>query len=234
LRNVSTVRGGSRISHVEHRAPAPLKLLESSRKRIEPYTPNLPGVKTQPLNPAELEALDLEGWLPINLRRFLIEEMGPMLRFDVRTVRSARGSGSEALTRELARAIRRYSFNRSREIWSECIVAASWLEQQIGRSPAGRNPVVLCLRCARVSRGCEAVKEHWRSGCVAVALNAGVGRGGTDPKEDAKALLRHGLYEVIERFRLVRAEAGLPHYDLDCYVPGGNVVFNWRPLAPTG
>jgi hypothetical protein len=137
------------------------------------------------------------------------------------------------LTRELARAIRRYSFNRSREIWSECIVAASWLEQQIGRSPAGRNPVVLCLRCARVSRGCEAVKEHWRSGCVPVALNAGVGRGGTDPKEDAKALLRHGLYEVIERFRLVRAEAGLPHYDLDCYVPGGNVVFNWRPLAPT-
>lgn len=232
MRNVSTVRGGSHLSHIEHRAPAPLKLLESSRKRIEPYTPSLPGVKTQPLNPAELEALDLEGWLPINLRRFLIEEMGPLLRFDVSTIRSARGSSSEALTRELARAIRRYSFNRSREVWSECVVAASWLEQEAGRSPGRQNPMVLCLRCARVSRGRESVQEHWTAQCVPVPLNAGVGQSGADPKEDAKALLRHGLYEVIEKFRLVRAEAGLPHYDLDCYVPGGNVVFNWRPLQP--
>ena len=35
---------------------------------------------------------------------------------------------------------------------------------------------------------------------------------------------------MIEGFRLGRAALGLPHYDLDCYVARGQVIFTWRPL----
>ena len=37
-------------------------------------------------------------------------------------------------------------------------------------------------------------------------------------------------HPAVEKFRLHRTEAGLPHYDLDCYVAGGQVIFTWRPL----
>jgi hypothetical protein len=40
------------------------------------------------------------------------------------------------------------------------------------------------------------------------------------------------LLRVIEGFRLGRAALGLCHYDLDCYVARGQVIFTWRPVAP--
>jgi len=44
------------------------------------------------------------------------------------------------------------------------------------------------------------------------------------------ALRPDALRRAVENFRLRRTEGGLPHYDLDCYVAGGQVIFTWRPL----
>ena len=44
------------------------------------------------------------------------------------------------------------------------------------------------------------------------------------------ALTPDALHRAVENFRLHRTEAGEPHYDLDCYVAGGQVIFTWRPL----
>ena len=38
------------------------------------------------------------------------------------------------------------------------------------------------------------------------------------------------LHRAVENFR-AQPDCGLqPHYDLDCYVAGGQVIFTWRPL----
>jgi hypothetical protein len=31
---------------------------------------------------------------------------------------------------------------------------------------------------------------------------------------------------------MAREAAGLPHYDLDCFVTNEQVIFTWRPLPP--
>jgi hypothetical protein len=38
------------------------------------------------------------------------------------------------------------------------------------------------------------------------------------------------LQRALENFRRAREAAGLPHFDLDCYIANAKVTFSWRAL----
>jgi hypothetical protein len=95
--------------------------------------------------------------------------------------------------------------------------------------------VVLCLGCAALETGADAVGRHRGAGCVAVELsakpNGNSNAGNLNDGEESRGLPEM-LLRVIEGFRLGRAALGLCHYDLDCYVARGQVIFTWRPVVP--
>src|SRR5947209_14468547 len=74
--------------------------------------------------------LYLGGRLPINLRRFLAEELGPSMRVENDTIVALEPRPGDALMRDLARAIRRYSAERARQVWSECAIGLSRLAHE--------------------------------------------------------------------------------------------------------
>jgi hypothetical protein len=231
VRNAPQVRRSSHVSRVDHRALPPLKLLESSRRRPEWRQLELPAAALPDEDHEHLACLRLDSWLPINLRRFLIAELGPSLRFEEGAIFATRPGARESLMRELARAIRRYSFNRARETWNECLVRTSWLEAEFSCAPAEQHQVVLCLRCSTIEAGPDAAGRHQAAACLALTLNSVLAQPlGTAIDDAARALVRHGLFEVIERFRLGRTAASLPHFDLDCYMRNEQVAFTWRPM----
>ncbi|MGH7748773.1 MAG: hypothetical protein ACREQ5_29025, partial [Candidatus Dormibacteria bacterium] len=143
----------------------------------------------------------------------------------------------DALSR-VARAIRRYSTERAHERWDECATALGSLGDDLDWARESGDQVVLCLGCAALEAGADASGRHRGSGCVTVGLSATL-NGKLNAKPDTEAASqveeRHGLPEilrgVIAGFRLGRAALSLPHYDLDCYVARGQVIFTWRPLA---
>jgi hypothetical protein len=173
--------------------------------------------------------LQLGSRLPINLRHFLAAQLGASIRIEDDSIVALEPRSSEALMRDLARAIRRFSAERAREAWCECAIGLERLEREFF-STVGDKPgqVVLCLRCASV--GAAAIDQHCADGCVGVQLGVDVRGEQIDRKCVDSALTPDGLHRAIENFRLHRTEDGLPHYDLDCYVAGGQVIFTWRPL----
>lgn len=232
MRNAHSIRRSPHISRLEHSATPPLRLLESSRTLFNFSRSANPQSAARPASGGAdaLTCVRLGTWLPINLRRFLVEELGPALKIDNDTIVAFEPKGDKQVMRELARAIRRFSFNRAHEKWNECLVQASQLEAELSRAPAPRHPVALCLRCARLSIGPDQLAEHQGPACLAVTLNSTLKSDNLEGT--AWALVRRELHRVIEDFRLSRAAAGLPHYDLDCYVPNDQMVFTWRPLPP--
>jgi hypothetical protein len=167
--------------------------------------------------------------LPINLRRFLAAELGSSMRVENDTIVALRPRAGDALMRELARAIRRFSAQRSRLPWSECAISLGRLESDFFRAPAGeRCPVVLCLRCACVGAG--PLDEHGGMNCLPVDLNSAVNGFAATGVPGSFGALTDALLQAIENFRLAREAVSMPHYDLDCFVAGGQVVFTWRPL----
>lgn len=173
--------------------------------------------------------LYLGSTLPINLRRFLAVELGSSMRVENDTVVALRPWPGDALMRELARAIRRFSAERSRQAWSECAIGLERLKDEFFRAPAnGRCPVVLCLRCACVGAG--PLDEHGGINCLPVNLDSAPDgfRSGENP--GACGAVADALLQAIENFRMAREAASMPHYDLDFFVAGGQVVFTWRPL----
>lgn len=191
--------------------------------------------------------LNLKCALPINLREFLAGQFAAPfadgLRIDEDGVFTlGPGAGEEALSR-VARAIRRYSTERAHERWNECATALARLGDELGRAAESGGQVVLCLGCAALETGAEAVGRHRGAGCVAVELSArpnlhagNLNAGNLNDQIAGRVEVSHGLPEmllrVIEGFRLGRAALGLCHYDLDCYVARGQVIFTWRPVAP--
>jgi hypothetical protein len=183
--------------------------------------------------------LNLKCALPINLREFLAEQFAAPfaegvgaeglrdgLRIDEDGVFTlGPGAGETALSR-VARAIRRYSTERAHERWDECATALARLGDDLGRAAESGEQVVLCLGCAALERGADAVGRHRGAGCVAVELSAKPSR------LEVSQGLPEMLLRVIEGFRLGRAALGLCHYDLDCYVARGQVIFTWRPVVP--
>lgn len=234
MSNAHSVRRSPCSSRLERSATPPLRLLESSRTLFNFNRSAKPQSWPRAAygKPQALTCVRLGSWLPINLRRFLVEELGTALRIDNDTIVALEPEGDEHLMRELARAIRRFSFNRAHEKWNEFLVQVALLEAELSRGPASTYPVALCLRCTRLSAGADQLAEHQAPACLAVTLNSTL-------KADnlagaAGALVRRELHQVIEDFRLSRTAAGLPHYDLDCYVPNDHVVFTWRPLPVVG
>ncbi len=85
--------------------------------------------------------------------------------------RSDRARAKSALSR-VARAIRRYSTDRAHERWDECATALARLGDDLGRAAESGEQVVLCLRCAALETGADALGHHRGAGCVAVELSA--------------------------------------------------------------
>ncbi len=221
--------GRERISN--HRA-RPARLRNSTRNSLSDSPP-----------------LNLKCALPINLREFLAEQFAAPsadgLRIDEDGVFTlGPGAGEEALSR-VARAIRRYSTERAHERWDECATALARLGDDLGRAAESGGQVVLCLGCAALQTGADALGRHLGAGCVAVELsaqsndslpNGNLNDGNFNDKTVRDVEVSQGLPElllrVIEGFRLGRAALGLCHFDLDCYVARGQVIFTWRPVAP--
>jgi hypothetical protein len=179
---------------------------------------------------SETLRLPLGSRLPINLREFLAQQLGSTARVEEDAIVALKPRSGELLMRELARAIRRFSAERAREAWNECTIGLRRLEHEFfGRNGVDeRSPVVLCLRCTAFGTG--ALEQHCGINCLAVDLSSAVKaeqleRGIDMPTPDA-------MHRAVENFRSARARAGQPHYDLDCYAAGGQVVFTWRPLDP--
>ena len=185
-------------------------------------------MESQPA-PFESQRLQLGSRLPINLRHFLAEQLGASMRIEDDSIVALEPRSNETLMRELARAIRRFSAERAREAWCECAMGLDRLEREFFAAPSDdRGPVVLCLRCSCVGAG--PLDQHCGSRCLPVHLGAEVRAQQLEGKCVDGALTPDALHRAVENFRLRRSEVGEPHYDLDCYVAGGQVVFTWRPL----
>lgn len=186
-------------------------------------------------SPFDSPPLSLKCALPINLREFLAEQFAGGLRIDEDGVFTLGPGADEDALRRVARAIRRYSTERAHERWDECATALASLGDDLDWATESGDQVVLCLGCAALETGADAVALHRRAGCVAVELSAkptanpyAEAAGHVADAQGLPEMLRH----VIEGFRLVRAALGLSHFDLDCYVARGQVIFTWRPLSP--
>jgi hypothetical protein len=190
-------------------------------------------------------SLNLKCALPINLREFLAQQFATQqfvdgLRIDEDGVFTlGPGAGEDALSR-VARAIRHYSTERAHERWDECATALAHLCDDLDWAQESGEQVMLCLGCAALEMGADALGRHRRAGCVAVELSAKLNVKpnaalSADKARQVEAPQGQGLPEmlrsVIEGFRLGRAALGLPHFDLDCYVARGQVIFTWRPLT---
>ena len=168
--------------------------------------------------------------LPINLREFLASQLdiplNDVLRIDEDGVFTLDGAAGEGALSRVARAIRRYSTQRAHERWEECASALTRLAHELEWARGSGEQLVLCLGCATLELSGDAVARHRRRGCVAVELSATTSCP-IDQSQGLPEMLRH----VIEGFRLGRAALGLTHYDLDCYVARGQVIFTWRPVT---
>ena len=87
--------------------------------------------------------LRFENCLPINLRSFLTAELGQRVCIDDSTIAPASGEFPEAFMRDLARAIRRFSFERAHESWVEVVSGRLALEEGLTRARIGACQVVL-------------------------------------------------------------------------------------------
>lgn len=172
--------------------------------------------------------LPLKCPLPINLREFLSAQFGSGLQMDEDGVFSLGSAAGEQALSRVARAIRRFSTARAHEQWAECAVDVARLCGDLDWGTEAGEPVVLCLRCAVEDRGADAALLHLGDGCVSVELGAQTACYPFD--NTVQHSLAERLLHVIEAFRLGRSALGLPHYDLDCYMARGQVIFTWRPL----
>jgi hypothetical protein len=210
-----------------------LRLLVSSRGVATAYTPDsrYPGHHGASGGSPQFQSLKFENCLPINLRCFLTAELGQRLCIDDSTIAPSSGEGPDAFMRDLARAIRRFSFARAHESWIEALASRCALEDCLMRARADECHAVVCLRCACLNVGPDALGEHREASCLAVPLH-GFCAGGQE-QIPASTQFRRNLYGEIESFRQARAALRLPHFDLDYYLREGFYVFTWRPL-PSG
>jgi hypothetical protein len=186
-------------------------------------------------------SLNLKCALPINLREYLAQQFAAQpfadgLRIDEDGVFTLGPDAGENALRRVARAIRNYSTERAHERWDECATALARLGDDLDWAQESGEQTVLCLGCATLETGAAALGRHRSAGCAAVELSAkpnGMPRAESASHADGPQGpgLPEILRQVVEGFRLGRAALGLPHYDLDCYVARGQVIFTWRPLS---
>jgi len=233
VRNGPLVHRRAQVSRLAYGTPTPLERLASLAPLGTPRPfaritrARHPQSQPQDSHDWEPVRLNLGSRLPINLRHFLARELGAMARIEQDSIVALKPRSGEALMRELARAIRRFSAERAREAWSECTIGIERLEHEFfGPAADEREPVVLCLRCSAFGTG--ALEQHCGPNCLPVDLGAAVK---ADRIEHGPGASGAGaMHRAVENFRVAREAAGLEHHDLDCYVAGAQVIFTWRPL----
>jgi len=231
VRNGPLVHRRAHASRYTYGAPSPLERLQSLSMFGNPgaFSRRSRTAPTEAAPPLDMQRLELGTRLPINLRHFLAEQLGASMRIEDDSIVALEPRSNETLMRELARAIRRFSAERAREVWSECAMGLDRLQREFFAAPSDdRGPVVLCMRCSCVGAG--PLDQHCGSRCQPVHLGAEVRAQQLEGKSVDGALTPDALHRAVENFRLHRSAEGLPHYDLDCYVAGGQVIFTWRPL----
>jgi hypothetical protein len=230
LRDGPSVRGSHKTSRTDS---GTLRLLVSARGLATAHTPEVrspAGHRGAPGGSLQFQNLRFESCLPINLRAFLTAELGQRVCIDDTTIEPASGEFPVAFMRDLARAIRRFSFKRAHESWVETQIDRAELEDRfIGIKNKG-SQVLLCLSCAGFAIGTSALGEHRNEPCLSVALQDCANYVCAQDQDSAISELRRALYGEIERFRHARAAMQLPHYDLDYYLRNNQYVFTWRPL----
>lgn len=226
MRNGPSVRKRLGLQQSDLHAAPPLKLLAASRGLAKSH-----GTEGRALaRPPTVGKLD--ACLPLNLRLHLLRELGARLRCDTEGLTTqALECGNEAVLREVARAIRRFSSKRAREPWNEFIISLPELTERLRAGANQRQQAVLCLRCERIEVGPAARESHRVPSCAALELYAASQSLDGELADSMRELTRQGLYRLIEAFRHRRSELGLPHFDLDYYMHGSNVIFTWRPLS---
>ncbi len=161
----------------------------------------------------------IADYLPLNLRSILNHGMFPATRTDERAMNPGAGRGpSDSTLREFARAVRSFSAMRTREHWIECAISIRELEHALMIGARGESCSFICLKCAAMAAPAES-RLHPEPGCILAPLGASSARRSA-PERARRA---------VEKFRAAREAHGLPHYDLDCYVSKGRMVFTWRP-----
>jgi len=164
------------------------------------------------------------------LRHFLAEQLGPSVRVESDSIVALKPRSGAPLMRDLARAIRRFSAERARQVWSECTIGISRLQNEFFRAPADeRCPVILCLRCACIGAG--PLDEHGGPNCLPVNLDSAIKDFATAGSPERPNAAPDPILQAIENFRMAREARKLPHQELDCFVSGGQLIFTWRPLA---
>lgn len=177
----------------------------------------------------ESSRLYLGSRLPINLRSFLSEQLGPSVRVESDSIVALKQRSGAGMMRDLARAIRRFSAERARQVWSECAIGIARLQTEFFRAPADeRCPVILCLRCACIGAG--PLDEHGGRECLPVNLDSAIKDFAAARCSESPNTAPDPILQAIENFRMARAAAKLPHQELDCFVSNGQLVFTWRPL----
>lgn len=230
MRHGPMVHRRANTSRLTHGATAPLAGLHSIRGLGGLQSLRDHRARSASAEVFESPRLNLMGMLPINLRRFLADHLGPMLRIEGDSILALDPQSGDRAIRELARAIRRFSAERARELWRECAIKVSRLSSELRRMPAVERHVVLCLRCAWIGVGADAASRHCEKSCLAIELNRVLECGIQGLADAAQALVPDGLRQAVEDFRMRRSAGGLPHFDLDCYLSNDQMIFTWRPL----
>lgn len=226
MRNGPLVRRGANASRAKQINPSTLRSSATGRvlgRQSFHGPPNFPSAAPN----LKTSCVHLECRLPINLREFLAEQLGAVINESDETVLSLAAEADEATLSKLARAIRRYSTNRARELWDECSVPLADLAPQRGKTPPSG---MLCLKCVRLDFAPGAAERHQPPGCIVLGLPM-AGTDGTAPTSASEAEIAKRVRVLIEEFRRLRAAFGLPHFELDSYVRNGNVTFTWRPVS---
>lgn len=231
MRHGPMVHRGANTSRLTQGATAPLARLHAMRGLAAFHLRKDRRAPATDREALALDRLNLLDMLPINLRHFLADHLGPMLRIEGDSIFALAPQAGDRAIRELARAIRRFSAERSRELWRECSVKLSRLAGQLMQMRAEQRRVALCLRCAALGVGANGAASHGETGCFPIELDRGLAQCGGSP-DSVRALVPDGLRRSVEDFRRTRSRSSLPHFDLDCYVSNDQMIFTWRPLPP--
>lgn len=225
MRNGPLVHRNAQVSRAIQGAPSPLERLAALSALADRRPTRAPTA-----GPVwESSRLYLGSRLPINLRQFLAEQLGPSIRVESDSIAALKPRSGGALMRDLARAIRRFSAERARQVWSECAIGIARLHTEFFRAPADeRCPVILCLRCACIGAG--PLDEHGGRNCLPVNLDSAIKDFAASRCSERPNAAPDPILQAIENFRMARDTARLPHQDLDCFVSNGQLVFTWRPL----
>ena len=232
MKNGPVVRRCFNVARPSQGGARPLRPLTSLRGLMGPTMadkgPDAEAALNTPSSPSSnINSLQLGSCLPINLREFLLAEFGGGLRIEDDVVYFLRPRAGDLFVRELARAIRRFSYLRAQERWTEYAIERSRLEADLMRRPGSDYAAMLCLECEHFSAG--APTEHQEERCVSIVLANGECDSKAEPTQIGPSITKgRGLYPVIEEFRQARQEAGLSHFGLDYYVANDHVVFTWQ------